>query len=329
MKKGFKIKTAAVAAVCLVLIVGVCIAVFSRTGKNSAADKLAQGDRFLSELDYEQAIASYEAAIEIDPKEVEAYQKLADVYCKMGDREAAKNVLERGIFETQDAELAARLEELKAEEQQEEEQQSENKQTPPEETAPPTVREDLENGGWSEDSLDENGQVKDSTVYDASGEVFVTCEYHYNETGKMIGFLLDYGDIATEWKLEPLEDGRMRIDSEGITAEGGNPYNYDYNVMCKSLEDISITYDKERNLVVWSYYHYDLNKTITSECRAINGTTVREFTYTAEGVLQGMIECDEKGRSISSTNYNSDGTVSSSLEWVRDENGNVIDTIYH
>lgn len=68
--------------------------------------------RYLDELQYEQAIAEYEAAISIDPKNKDAYLGLAEVYVTMGDIEKALEVLEEGYEKTESVRIAARQEEL-------------------------------------------------------------------------------------------------------------------------------------------------------------------------------------------------------------------------
>ena len=70
------------------------------------------GIRYLSEGNYEEAIIAFTAAIEIDPKNADAYLALADVYTAQGDTEAARRVLEEGLSQTEDDELRARLEML-------------------------------------------------------------------------------------------------------------------------------------------------------------------------------------------------------------------------
>ena len=55
------------------------------------------GVRYLSEGNYEEAILAFNAAIEIDPKQPEAYVGLADAYVQLGDEETAKNFLKDAI----------------------------------------------------------------------------------------------------------------------------------------------------------------------------------------------------------------------------------------
>lgn len=84
---------AAIAVV--VLTVGAVVLLTSKGGTAKNVEKqLSLGAKYLSELDYEQAIAVYEAVIEIDPKSTDAYLGLAEVYIAMGELEMAEEVLE-------------------------------------------------------------------------------------------------------------------------------------------------------------------------------------------------------------------------------------------
>ena len=71
-------------AIIAVVAVIVIIVVVGNSG-SKAQKKITAAEKYLSELDYEKAIASYNAAIEIDPTSLEAYLGLADVYTAMAD----------------------------------------------------------------------------------------------------------------------------------------------------------------------------------------------------------------------------------------------------
>jgi len=66
------------------------------------------GVRYLSEGNYEEAIIAFTAAIEIDPKRVEAYEKLAETYIAYGNAEKAKSILAQGYTETGDERLQSK-----------------------------------------------------------------------------------------------------------------------------------------------------------------------------------------------------------------------------
>ena len=88
------ISLAAVFVVMLAVVAVVAlIAVQSLSPKQRLRKQLELGDKYLSELDYEQAIVAYRTVIEIDPKNVEAYLGLAEAYVGLNDYEEAVNAL--------------------------------------------------------------------------------------------------------------------------------------------------------------------------------------------------------------------------------------------
>jgi len=94
-----------------VIIAGVIAFLFyinSDTVKVKRQLELAQN--YLIEEDYEQAVAAFEAAIEIDPKNAEAYLGIAGVYVEMDDLANAVEILERGAKRTESVEVLDMLE---------------------------------------------------------------------------------------------------------------------------------------------------------------------------------------------------------------------------
>ena len=81
-------------------------------------EQLSLGQKYLSELNYEQAEATYLAVLAIDPKNVDAYLGLADVYVAQGEYDKAISVLEGGLnYVNEDAAaiIKEKLEEVRAE----------------------------------------------------------------------------------------------------------------------------------------------------------------------------------------------------------------------
>lgn len=72
--------------------------------------QLKLGNKYLEDEKYEQAVAAFEVAIEIDPYNVDAYLGLADAYIELEDYDMAKSVLEDGIeiFEDEDMDREAK-----------------------------------------------------------------------------------------------------------------------------------------------------------------------------------------------------------------------------
>lgn len=86
----------------------------NKNPEKQLAAQLELGNRYLEEMDYEQAVVAFTKAIEIDPMNTEAYLGLSDAYAGLGDMEQAISVLETGYELTQDERLRERLEELQA-----------------------------------------------------------------------------------------------------------------------------------------------------------------------------------------------------------------------
>ncbi len=77
---------------------GITAAVILSEGSSisvSTFDMLQLADRYLKEMNYEQAIVEFQKILEIEPKNIDAYIGLADAYVALGDNDKAIEVLER------------------------------------------------------------------------------------------------------------------------------------------------------------------------------------------------------------------------------------------
>lgn len=83
-------------AIIAVMVIGVAAAK-SMSPEIRAARQREFARKYVSELNYEQAIIAYEAAIKIYPRSVAAYIELADVYEEIGESELAQEVLEEAL----------------------------------------------------------------------------------------------------------------------------------------------------------------------------------------------------------------------------------------
>ena len=111
-KKTGWILVGIVAVLLVVVISTVVMLVLSKSGNRKLQEQLDLGEKYISELKYEQAIIAYESAIEIEPMSVEAYLGLAEVYVAQGDYEKAISVLEEGYKITYDERIKSKLEEI-------------------------------------------------------------------------------------------------------------------------------------------------------------------------------------------------------------------------
>lgn len=86
----------------IVVIISAIIAVVyvnkkNEIKKNNYQALMNEGNNYLEELDYKGAEANYLQAIEVEPKNVEAYEKLVQIYTKQGEKKKAKDILETAI----------------------------------------------------------------------------------------------------------------------------------------------------------------------------------------------------------------------------------------
>lgn len=74
---------------------------------------MSLGEKYLMELDYENAVVQFLKVIEIEPMNVRAYQGAAKAYNALGKQDEALAILETGFAATNSAEIAASMEEAR------------------------------------------------------------------------------------------------------------------------------------------------------------------------------------------------------------------------
>ena len=104
--------TIAVLAVVLAISAGAlfCILFQSREKARKYDDYLQLGQKYLSEMKYEDAILVFQDAVRLDPKRAEAYTELAELYVKNGMYDEAEEVLryaEKHVSENAQDEIAS------------------------------------------------------------------------------------------------------------------------------------------------------------------------------------------------------------------------------
>ncbi len=95
-KKSRKILVVGLIAVLVIAVVALFIYV-SGSKDRKLKEALQLAEQYLNELDYEKAIAAYEDAINIDPKCVDAYIGITDIYVTMADESESNNDYETAI----------------------------------------------------------------------------------------------------------------------------------------------------------------------------------------------------------------------------------------
>ncbi|MBD5461268.1 MAG: tetratricopeptide repeat protein [Lachnospiraceae bacterium] len=110
--KRKKLMFAGIAILAMLIIILAVVFVSGNGDAKKLRERLDLGQKYLSELEYDQAVAVFTEAIAIDPKSTDAYMGLAEAYIGLGDVEAARKALEEGYTATGDERLRERLEEL-------------------------------------------------------------------------------------------------------------------------------------------------------------------------------------------------------------------------
>ncbi len=104
-RKKAAIKKIGVIALTTVIAVAIGYGVYSHLPFVKVNKAIAAGNRYSESADYEAAISSYNAAIEIDSGSVEAYNNMAGAYLSIDDSESAKKVLYDGWQNTENENL--------------------------------------------------------------------------------------------------------------------------------------------------------------------------------------------------------------------------------
>ena len=105
MKSVFKSKKVIIVFAIILLVVAVIITAIISNGFSDEARakrKIKSAEKYVTELNYEDAILAYEEAIKLDPRNMDTYLALAEVYVTREEPEQAIVVLERGITVAKD-----------------------------------------------------------------------------------------------------------------------------------------------------------------------------------------------------------------------------------
>lgn len=279
----------------------------------SVADKWQEqydlGMKYLETGEYEEAIVAFTAAIEIDPKNAEAYASrgqayilsgeteenlslaladyeqaleldetnaeiyylaIADVYIRQGDYDKALEILNEGMEKTnQNQRIAAKIGEL-----------------------------------GSESVLDSSGNIRKTSSYDASGNLIWYHEFKYDEKGRKTS--------VASYDGKGNQTGELEITYENNLPSAGYSYNNENGDIIKQF----YTYDDSGNTVRMDEYREDdvFSRYFIYEYDA-DGNAVREEQYNGNGNLQSVNirEFNEQGKVVKQEDYYAEPDQSLSL----------------
>ncbi len=205
-----------VVAVLVLSIVVTGILVFSNP-QQKYEHQLSLGKKYLNELDYEKAIAAYRAAIEIDPKNPDAYKALAELYVEMEEPEEALAVLQEGIDATENEILEKMYEQVEAQ---------------PVQSFASDMDDVKTNNTGSSDNYESDAGTSDSDEKDTNNDSANAGDGSYTRTGEYVIFgsyeqdgNVNNGPEPIEWEVLDEGNGKMLLISRYILD--WQPYNTD------------------------------------------------------------------------------------------------------
>ena len=130
-------------AALVVVAAAVIVLVFLRGGAASKkySKQLQIADKYMTDMDYKNAVLAYNEAISINPGKADAYLGLADAYLAMGKTKKAIKALEQGLDNVTDEDGREQIQEKLDEIEDEETSEPGPKDKPKEETSEPAESE--------------------------------------------------------------------------------------------------------------------------------------------------------------------------------------------
>jgi Tfp pilus assembly protein PilF len=281
------------------------------------AEQLDLGNKYLEEMDYEQAIVAFNKALEIDPMNAEAYLGLVEVYIRTTDFETALEYAQKGYEATGDERLKEKIDMIESGSIF-----ADNGRIM--KTSFYNNEEDL--SYYVTYTYNLKGNIDSISAYTPNDVLIDEVEYKYDEEDRCIWGVASFSGIFLEDET-PLSRGEYQYDDEGnitnVTRydDKGNEINHsEYNYESNGHE-IIITYypdggyyrdesDAEGNRI--SYERYDSNnKLITYTERKYDNGHCIEYWYDSEGKLTSYVdyECNSQGEVVKAIDYDADGNI--------------------
>jgi Tfp pilus assembly protein PilF len=271
------------------------------------AEQLDLGNKYLEEMDYEQAIAAFNKALEIDPINADAYLGLVEVYIRTTDFETALEYAKKGYEVTGDERLKEKI-------------------------------DMIESGSI----FAENGWKMKTSYYNNDNELNYYITYTYNLKGEIATATAYAPDDSlidkVDYKYD--ENGRKIWGADDIVSDydgtssplGRGEYVYDDNGRFISIK----YYSADGRFRSWSEFEYkeDGNTVVTQHLRdgeyiESEGNQTRYYDEKGNLIRYDEKEYDENGYRTSYKGYDRDGNLLYYTEYEYDENGRLIKSTHY
>lgn len=290
------------------IVLAVLMAGFITLGNSGKKlqEQLDLGTKYLDDMDYEQALVAFEAVLEIDPMNVDAYLGIVEVYIRTNEFEKALECAKEGYEVTGDKRLKEKIKMIES-------------------------GDIFASNGWAmkmtgydgdgnlvywhEYTYNLKGQQASVAKYNAQGVQEQYLELTYDEEGRTLTYYYysnDYGDIVKH--VREYSDNHYRETVYEGTSDVVTGYlEVDTDSDGKELKEE--VYDLDGNIWTTTIYEYDTA-----------GNLAKRSCYNELGELdQYYVHIyDEDGNQLLQQLYRPDGELERYWENIYDEDGNCI-----
>ncbi len=316
----------AIGVIVLVLLIAL-FSIFVLGSDNKKLQKqLSLGEKYMDELKYDAAIAAYMEAIEIDPKCVEAYSKLAEIYVALDDYASAKKILNTGIRRTKSEELEAQLEEVQELEEIYELGLMGNSTDSPKEQS---TDAEVNTSAAAEEYQEVVEAEPEETIQEEERKTMSYQVIHYMDDGSFVSDTITYYDengLITSIVVDR-QDGKgyqMQNSYQYECDANGNPICcYEYGSTGDLYETITYTYDLNGNKLTeyteyadsnsgklsgYTYQYDSENRMIKMSYSGVEDYSIT-YQYNADGLLEIENDMSQSNPKTSYYTYNEKGNI--------------------
>lgn len=196
MKKNIMIIV--IAAVLALGVSGTAVTIgVSSIPANRVSRYMGAAERYLSEMNYEQAIIEFQRILEIEPMNVNAYLGLAEAYLGLGDTKKTLETLCKGLEMTADSRLQAKIDEL----------------------SKLDVSLEVSSTTSSEESVESEPVESEASVVTNGYVTILGKEYDIATTEKLLVYSKEFGETANWDDREKDFDGVVCYPGYGLSNE--------------------------------------------------------------------------------------------------------------
>ncbi len=302
-----------IAAAVLIVLAGAMMFVFGGSSAEKLQKQLDLGQKYLEEMNYEEAVVAFQAAIEIDPMSVDAYLGLVEVYIRTGDFDTALEYAKKGYEATGDERLKEKIDMIESEKKAAElQKQLDLGQKYLEEMNYEAAAAAFE-AAIGIDPMSVDAYLGIVEAYIQMGDFDTALEYAkkgYEATG----------DERLKEKIDMIESGNITasngwmVRASRYAKDGTLMWYYEYE------------YDSEGNMIAErEYYGDELGEEIKYEYEYDSeGNMIAKRGYAGDGILWRYEEYDSEGNIIVGGQYGGDGTLMWYREYEYNSEGNMI-----